>query len=152
MNARRLVALLIVAALPAASGCGSYTLSGKIIRGSISTMSLVDSVDSRLSEPGVRHVQIVIYRDPDRPAIRAAGRALSDANGWFNLEVDGFGAGWMEEEWLVRAWRPGFATAELQLRLPPKRDARPLLIVVAPGVSETPAKPQDLMEQYERFR
>ncbi len=152
MNARRFVALLIVAALPAALGCGSYTLSGKIIRGSISTMSLVDPVDSRLSEPGVRHVQIVIYRDPDRLAIRAAGRALSDANGRFNLEVDGFGAGWMEEEWLIRAWRQGFATAELQLRLPAKADPKPLLIVIAPGVSETPAKPQDLMEQYERFR
>ncbi|MHC4108616.1 MAG: hypothetical protein ACYSTY_11070 [Planctomycetota bacterium] len=152
MNAPRLVALLIVAALPAASGCGSYILRGKVVRGSMSTMSLVDPVDSRLSELGVRHVQVVIYRDPDRLAIHSAGRALSDANGWFDLEVNEFGAGWMDEEWLVRASRQGFATAELKLRLPPKHDPRPLLIVVAPGVSETPAKPEDLMEQYERFR
>ena len=41
---------------------------------------------------------------------------------------------------------------QLQLRIPSRRDPRQLLIILAPGVSEDPNLPDDLIEQYERFR
>lgn len=149
----RLLLLGLSLAGPAGvAGCQSYVLYGKVTGGSLSTMSLVEPDDPRLAEPGVQNVQITVHRDPDRLAIRRAGRTISDARGAFAVKLDEFGAGWMVEEWLVIASRRGFETAQLQLRIPSRRDPRQLLIILAPGVSEDPNLPDDLIEQYERFR
>ena len=149
----RLLLLGLSLAGPAGlAGCQSYVLKGKVTRGSLSTMSLVEPDDPRLAEPGVQNVQIAVHRDPGRLAIRLAGRSLSNARGAFAVELDEFGAGWMDEEWLVIATRRGFETAQLQLRIPSRKDPRRLLIILAPGISEVPDLRDDLIEQYERFR
>ncbi len=149
---RQLLLVLSIDGLVGQAGCQTYVLHGKVTRGSISVMSLVEPDDPRLAEPGVPNVQVAVHRDPGRLAIRLTGRALSDARGSFAVELDEFGAGWMDEEWLVIATRRGFETAQLQLRIPSRTDPRRLLIILAPGISEVPDLRDDLIEQYERFR
>jgi hypothetical protein len=71
-----------------------------------------------------------------------AARATSDSSGRFELEVDGFGAGWMEETWLLRARRNGFETVEQEVDLPSDPKGRVMLLRLPRGRSRPFSEPE----------
>ena len=150
---RHLVTTALVLSVGSAlAGCRGYVLQGKVIRGFTDAMSVVSADDDRFGEAGVPNVKVTVHRDPDRLAIHLAGSGLSDSTGAFAVDIGEFGTGWMDEEWLVTATRPGFQTVQSKIRLPYDPADRHLLIIMVPGLSVEPERPEELMEQYERFR
>jgi hypothetical protein len=136
----------------AAAGCGTYVIKGTVISGSVSDMTFVGYGDQRLREPPLANVRITVQRDPDRGSRHMAGTDLTDIHGRFVVSLDEFGAGWMDEEWLVRATKPGFESASSMLRLNTNTKKLRLLVIMAPGFSPPPREDEDLMEQYEQHR
>ena len=143
--------LLLLPAWAAVTGCSTYTLYGNVIYGEISDMELVDPEDRRLSDPPLTSVRITLQRDPDKLSRRIAGTDVSDVRGRFVIPLDEFGAGWMEEKWLVRASKPGFKTATSVLRLDANTKGKKLLIILGAGLSDEPTA-EDLNAEFERFR
>ncbi len=143
---------LPLAGCVAAAGCSTYVIKGNVISGAISDMSFVSPGDSRLGEPPLANVRITVQRDPDRLSRHMVGTDLSDAHGRFVVSLDELGTGWMDEQWLIRASKPGFKTASSMPRLDPDRKNMRLLIIMAPGLSPAPREDDDLMEQYRQHR
>src|SRR5690554_7412722 len=85
-------------------GCESagYTLKGKVISGGFTDIEVVDGDDSRFDGPGVADARILIHRDPGtlKQELIATGRSGSD--GTFAIPISAFGAGWMDETWLIQ--------------------------------------------------
>ncbi|MEE8154557.1 MAG: carboxypeptidase-like regulatory domain-containing protein [Phycisphaerales bacterium] len=142
---------LLVSTAAGLSGCSSYVLHGKVIAGPISHMAFVGADDNRLGEAGIDGVQVTVRRDPGRLSTQLVASAITDLDGNFSLAVDELGAGWMEEEWLLVARKPGFQNATWQQRLTMKHPKLQLLVTMTPGYSE-PDRHEDLMDQYEQFR
>jgi hypothetical protein len=135
--------------LAALAGCRTYVLQGTVVRSDVPEMAFVTPDDPRLTEPGVSNVRISIERDPDKLSREMVGTALSDSRGRFTIPVDRFGAGWMDEVWMIRAFRQGYQTVVSRQRLSIYDDQR-LLILMPAGPAEAP--PEGWQEQYERFR
>ncbi len=142
---------VLVSTAAGLSGCSSYVLQGKVIAGPISHMAFVGADDNRLGESGMDGVRVTLRRDPGRLSTHLVASAITDLNGNFSLAVDELGAGWMEEEWLLVARKPGFQNAIWQQRLTMKHPKMQLLVTMTPGYSE-PDRHEDLMDQYEQFR
>jgi hypothetical protein len=143
------------------AGCGGYALTGKVVPGPLSMAAVVTDTDTRLNDRGVKGGRIVLYRDPTSLGRQKVGEFMADGDGGFTIQLSDFGAGWMDEQWLIRAERPGFARAESLVRLPSKPADRRLLVTLAPmspgagttGVEITdPWHDDDLMGQYERYK
>ncbi|MHC4099430.1 MAG: carboxypeptidase-like regulatory domain-containing protein [Planctomycetota bacterium] len=143
---------LLVLGFVAAAGCSSYVIKGTVIPGAVSDMSFVESNDSRLREPPLTNVRITVQRNPDDLARQMVGTDISDAHGRFVISLDEFGAGWMDEVWLIRATKPGFKTATTKQRLDAGKKQQRLLVIMAPGRSSAPQEDEDLMEQYREYR
>ncbi len=141
--------LIPVACLAAAGGCQTYVIQGTVVQGPFGDMAFVRPDDPRLDDPPIANVRVTVDRDPDSLARRQVGTRITDARGRFEIPVGEFGAGWMDEQWLLRAFKNGYQTVSTTRRLPRGSDRR-LLIIMTPGHSE--AAPDDLQEQYERFR
>ncbi|MDY7108317.1 MAG: hypothetical protein SYC29_06735 [Planctomycetota bacterium] len=153
MVKRALSAVFLAACVCVLSGCGSpYTLRGKAIDGGYGSIAFVEADDAQLGEPGVAGARIAVYRDGDRPnqALFATGR--TDGRGGISIPLEGFGVGWMEEQWLIEVTRQGYETVRSVVTLPSaKRDLR-LLITLTPGLSTPGEKGEDLWEEYKRYR
>jgi hypothetical protein len=141
---------LVVLALTL-SGCGSYMLQGKVVRGDVSGIQLVYPNDERLQAAAVASVDVRLTRDPTTPNRRMLGHARSDAKGEFTIIMSEFGTGWMQEKWLVQGVAPGFNNAQSMMELPSKNSKWRLLITLAEGVSD-PLQDENLMEDLERFK
>ena len=135
-----------------ATGCSSYVIKGTVTPGSVSDMLFVESNDPRLREPPLTNVRITVQRNPDDLARQMVGTDISDAHGRFVISLDEFGAGWMDEVWLIRATKPGFKTATTKQRLDAGKKQQRLLVIMAPGRSSAPQEDEDLMEQYREYR
>ncbi len=146
-----LLLLLVAAACAAGQGCSSYVISGQVIQGRINEMAYVAADDPRLEDLPVSNARITVYRDPDRLSRHLSGTSLSDGRGRFAVQLDELGAGWMDEEWSIRASKAGYQTVISRQRLTAGKKKMRLLVIMAPGVSEVPRE-EDLIEQYERFR
>ncbi len=145
----RIVRAVMLVWLAGTAGCKTYVLQGTVVQAEIAAMTLVDPGDARLAGPPLANVRISVERDPDKLAREMVGTSLSDTRGRFVIPLDQFGAGWMDEQWLIRAFKQGYETTSTQLRLNMYEDQR-LLIMMPPGVSWKPS--EDWREQYERFR
>ncbi len=148
-TATRLLAL--GAALWSATGCSSYLIRGTVVQGVTSDMSFVEPDDPRLAGTPVSGVRLTVQRDPDKLSRHMAGTDLSDTSGRFTVQVDEFGAGWMDEEWLIQAFKPGYATASVRHLLRTRHKDMRLLVTLTPGASNNPME-DDLIQQYERYR
>jgi hypothetical protein len=150
---RRLVALgaLALAAIP--TGCGQYTIIGKVIEGDLSSAAFLPADDPVIAVPGVGGARVSILRDPDTPRRAIAGSTVADNLGLFEMPVDGVGAGWMVEDWLVRAERSGYAPAAARVSLPANPKRFYLLITIRRGeASSLDDEREDLWEEVERYR
>jgi hypothetical protein len=144
-------AALVVLAL-SLTGCGGYALRGKVVQGPTSGFELVHEIDQRLKGPGIQNAEVMVRRDPQSLHPHLAGRDRTGANGDFAVPIGEFGAGWMEEQWLVQAAMSGYQNAELEMKLPAKGSKWRLLITLAPGSSTPLDQPDDVMGDYERFK
>ena len=134
------------------AGCGSYTLQGRVIRGDMSLATFVKPDDARLNAEPVSSVQITVYRDPDKLSSKLEGRAVSATDGSFEIDLSGFGTGWMEEQWLVEASRTRYRNAAWIGTLTGTHRERVLLIMLAPGDATPTREDDNLLKQYEQFR
>lgn len=148
---RRVWLALPLMTLLSLGGCNAYVLQGQVVRGAASAVELVYAGDERLSAPPVGGVQVRVTRDPLTMNRKLAGSARTDAGGDFTIIMDGFGTGWMQEQWLVQAVAPGHQNAETMMELPAKNSKWRVLITLAPGVSE-PIRDSDIMEDLEQFK
>ncbi|MGI9014209.1 MAG: hypothetical protein ACR2GY_08165 [Phycisphaerales bacterium] len=133
------------------SGCGgnSYAIEGRVVRGELPYITLVAADDPALElGEGIDGARITLIRDPNQLNRTAAASTRSRDGGWFVLDVQSFGAGWMDEEWEVQA-ASGSRAAQTVLRLPARPGGKVLLVILAPG-----ALPSDenLMGEVERYR
>lgn len=132
-------------------------LRGRVVEGPGAGMSLVSADDPQMhaagsgAYPGIAGAHVAVTRDPGRGSRQLVGEAASAADGSFAIPIDAFGAGWMEEEWLLQAWARGYRTVEHVTPLPLNGGTR-LLIVLTPGAAIEPRRPEDLMKEADRFR
>jgi hypothetical protein len=144
-----ILSLLIFAfALP---GCG-YTLYGKVLRGDSSAIDLLHDIDQRHKQPGLANVEIVVRRNPKDPNPERVGRTRTDAAGNFSMSIKEFGAGWMEEQWLVQARLPEYQNASAVMKLPARNSKWGLLITLAPGTATPLDTHEEITEDFERFK
>lgn len=152
---RTFVGMLGAVATLLSAGCNSYTLRGKVVRGETSSVELVHEMDPRIKPQtagGVPHVEVRVYRDPKTMNKHMSGRERTGTDGNFSIGLGDFGAGWMQEEWLVQAALYGFENAELLTKLPSKNSKTRLLITLAPGTFIPPEESSDYMQDYEQFK
>lgn len=151
---QRLAAIGVFAVCSLLAGCGQYTIAGKVIEGELSSARFVPADDPSVAVPGVGGASVSILRDPDTPKRAIAGSASADSLGLFEMPVEGVGAGWMVEDWLVRAERSGYAAAAARISLPANPRRYCLLITIRRGAG-TPAEAEDredLLREVERYR
>jgi hypothetical protein len=133
-------------------GCSSYTLRGKVVQGDTNSIELVHEIDQRLKQPGLSNVETLVRRDSKqtKPAApELAGRVRTDATGDFWMPIDEYGAGWMQEQWLVQARLSGYQNASCKIKLPAKGSKWKLLITLAPGTSTPLIQPGEVIEEEE---
>ncbi len=138
--------------LAGCQGSGSYTMEGRVVEGPFSTMEFVAEDDPRLQERGIGNVKIVLHRDGNKSWPRCIGEVSTSPTGMIHFPVKEFGAGWMIEQWLIEAFKPGYETVDTVVTLPSQKSDRRLLIMMIPGQAR-PLRPRnELLDQYERFR
>lgn len=116
----------------ALTACGPHTISGRVIEGDDSYITIVNRDDVRLeSDRGVPDVLLKLRLDPGRINRRLIAEGVSEGDGSFTLPVDEFGAGVIELEGGLLARRRGFRSAEGVFPLPSQ--SQRVLVVLAPG-------------------
>ena len=134
-------------------GCESYSLRGHVIRGEISYIEIVDADDERLESPGLTATRVGVHLDPGRLNRKFLGSTVSDANGDFSLPIDEVGAGFLEYDISVVAYRDGYFGAE-QFFVMPSSNKR-VLIILGPGNDPNPPSFQgreSLFDEAARYR
>ncbi len=125
----RLGGLLVLASLLGA--CGSYELQGRVVRGPSPLVATVDPDDPRFEGPGVPVASIQLSLDPRSLNRKLLPGGYADADGWFAIPIDEFGAGLLEYDLEVVARKQGLNSAIGIVRLP--GSSQRLLIVLGPG-------------------
>ncbi len=132
--------ILAAAALAALGGC-TYTMPGKVVDGFGSAMvDTPENPDAR--KGGIPGATIELIRDPDTMNRARVAQATSRSDGRFDLVVDSFGAGWMQEKWLLRVRRSGYESIEMEVDLPSSTSGRLLVIGMARGRSTPFREPE----------
>lgn len=149
---RRAVACCAIAVAAMLTGCGKYTLVGKVVAGDYTNIEFLSADDPRLAMPGIGGAQVSILRDPETPKRAIAGSTSSDQFGMFEMPVEGIGAGWMIENWLIRAERSGYQTAASIVAIPANPKRMHVLITMRRGSGSSMPESEDLMQDLERFR
>ncbi len=135
-----------------ATGCSTYTIKGIVVRGEVSSIEFVEPLDHLLRQSPVKDVRLTVQRDPAKPNRRMVGTDVSDVHGRFVISLDEFGAGWMEEKWLIRATRAGFKTSSAMQHLDSSKKKMLLLVTLEPGISVVPRDDEDLLEEFRRYK
>lgn len=137
-------------ALALLAGCSSYTLSGRVVQGDVGYATFLDAGDPQFEGgTGIGGVTVRVWTDPEKLNRKVVGTGVSNPDGSFSLEIDEFGAGFLDYDISVEAMRPGFAPVEGYFKLPGK--GRRVLIMMTPGRDSRPSR-DSLMDQYNRFR
>lgn len=123
----RVWAVLALCLMPL-TGCG-YAIQGRVVRGPVAEITVVDSSDPRLTEPNLTGGGAVIVGllEPERPSDRRPlGKHVTDRQGRFKIPVDAFGSGLLEYEAQLIARREGHQAAVGTIPLP-RRGERVLI-------------------------
>lgn len=148
-----LAALFALPLIAALTGCESYSMRGHVIRGDASYIEIVDADDERLDDRGIPGVRVGAHMDPGRLNREFLGSSTTDQNGSFELPIDEFGAGFLEYDISVVAYKKGYLGAEQFFVMPPKE--KRVLVILAPGNDPDPPSFQDresLFEEADRYR
>ncbi len=148
-----LIVVLVALAGSLMPGCSSgYVIQGKAIRGDHSTVTFVHPDDSRLQDPGVADVRVFLFQDPNSLGRELVGSTSSGERGNFIIPINTFGAGWLDEQWLVHTYLPGSQSAESILTLPKQESNLKMLITLGRGVAVMPKMSDELFQQCEKFK
>jgi hypothetical protein len=142
---------VLIAAFTLLPGCG-YTLRGKVVRGETSSIEMVHEIDPRLKAPGIMNAEVMVRRDPKSPHPEMVGRTRTGDEGNFAMNIGQFGAGWMEEQWLVQAGMTGFTNAQQMSKLPPSGGKWQLLITLGPGQAAPLDQPDQITQEIDRYK
>ena len=146
------LAFVALAAVSSLAGC-SYRLEGKVVDG-FSGARIARAGDPDERKGGIPGATVELVRDANTMNRSVAARATSSPDGWFELEVDGFGAGWMEEEWQVRVRRSGYENVETGIDLPSSTKDRLMIVTMNRGKSRPFREPegtQSIIDQAKRY-
>jgi hypothetical protein len=127
-------AVAVLAVLAFLPGCG-YTLRGKVVHGEVSSVEMVHEIDPRLKQPGIANVETLVRHDPKDRDSQLVARARTNAAGEFSMPIREYGAGWMQQDWLVQARHAGFHNASSLTKLPAQGGKWRLLITLGPGTA-----------------
>ena len=130
----------VLAAACLLAGC-AYKLEGKVVEG-FGGYVVSDPQDPDCSKPGVSGASVELVRDASTMNREVCGRATSRADGRFTIEVKGFGAGWMEEQWQLRVRRSGYENVFGEVDLPSSSDGRMLVVTMRRGKSAPFKEPE----------
>ena len=128
-----LPAVLLMLCVTLLGGCGGYVLKGRAVVGAYNTIELVDKDDPRLADRGTPGVRVEAIRDPQSLGRKIVAAANSGGDGTIRLAIDDFGAGFLEEEWELKAAMGGASYTSNVFELPFDSDSVRLLVVVKPG-------------------
>ena len=106
----------------------------------------------QLEKEGVGDVSISVYRDATQLNQRLVATGRSDARGGIAIAIDEFGAGWMQEQWMIQAYRPGYEAIESLVTFPQAKENMRMLVILTEGWSPPPQEPEDLWEEYRKYR
>lgn len=153
---RRIASVTLAAAASLlGTGCGTYTIEGRVLRSTFPAVMLVSADDPRLNQgQPVAGANVSVVRDPGSLGREQVGSATSDGDGRFSLAVGGWGAGATDEEWLISVGRRGFGRSESNVRLPFSPGGSRLLIFLAPGTDEGPPASrtsQEVVDEIQRY-
>ena len=146
----RAACLLCMCAGPMLTGCSSYAIKGRVIRGPIAEVRLVSKNDPRLTEPNSTGNGATVsgLLQPDTPTEHVdLGRQLADNQGWFTMPVDAFGSGFLLYEARLIARRSGSQGAMGTIALPGR--SQRVLITLPAGVDTLP-DPSNFRDQFHR--
>jgi len=149
---RWIIAVLAPAAL-AIGGCGGYTLDGRVVRGDASYAELVSRGSDRLEGQGIAGVRVGAHLNPGRLNREFLGATTTGPDGEFSLPIDRVGAGFLEYDISVVAYKDGYLGAEQFFVLPP--DEKRVLIILAPGDDPDPPSfrtRESLFDEADRYR
>ena len=140
-----IVALMFALAL---TGCaGGYAIEGRVVRGSIANIQLVDKDDPRLAEPnptGGGAVILAVYQPQTPTETKSLGRHVTNGQGRFRIPVDAFGAGFFEDQAQIIARRDGHQGAMATIDLP-RRGQR--VLITLPLGADTLKVPEDYLDR-----
>lgn len=110
---------LVASCLLIATGCSPYKLQGRVFQGEASWVTVTDqaTLDAEQGNP-ISGALVELVLDPGRLNRKPLGTARTGPNGEFSIEVDEFGAGWMEHDVGLLVSRDGYITADGFFRLP----------------------------------
>ena len=131
-------ALLLLASMILFVGCSTHpALKGRVVEtgnGSMEFISIQEGDPGMIAGRGVTGARIEIVRDPKGLNRKVVARGSSQQDGTFNIPIEAFGAGWMEEEWLFRCTHPNYQMVELVDVLPGVGSSRVLQVNIGqPG-------------------
>ncbi len=130
------------------TGCaGGYAIEGRVVRGSIANIQLVDKDDPRLAEPnptGGGAVIIAVYQPQTPTETQPLGRHVTNGQGRFRIPVDAFGAGFFEDQAQIIARRDGHQGAMATIDLP-RRGQR--VLITLPLGADTLKVPEDYLDR-----
>ncbi len=153
MTGRFSVFALTFASVFMLAGCGGgYLLQGKAVSGDFASVMFLPADDEMLASTGVGKARLTVYRDAGRPNQSLVATGISDGRGGVSISLDAFGAGWMQEQWLIEVVKPGFETIESIVTLPPAEQGMQMLIIMSPGQSLPPRGLDTLWDEAERYR
>ncbi len=127
------VVVLLAATAPV--GCGS-NLNGRVFLSNSSFIQWVGDGPMPAGGEPVQGATITVTSDPQSPGRQVVGRGVSAADGSFSVKLDAFGAGWMQDDWLIVVARGGVGRAEF---LGPLSLSQTLLVTLAPGSDRGPS-------------
>lgn len=113
------------------AGCGGYQLRGRVIEGASPGVLVVSSDDRRLEGNPVADASVRVTVDPDRMKPRELPPVRTDAEGYFALPIEDFGAGALEYNIMLLARANGFRASQEIFKLP--GGGKRVLVVLAPG-------------------
>lgn len=141
-----LSAILLLLA-PMLVGCGGgYAIQGRVIRGPIATVLIVDRDDPRITEsnPSAGSAVIEGIFEPNTPSERQSlGRTVADGQGRFSIPVDAFGAGLLEYEAQLLVRREGHQAAIDTIDLPSRRKRVLITLPLGRDTVIAPERPID---------
>ena len=148
---RIIIGALALGAAGGVAGCGGYVMQGRVVRGDLSYVQVVDADDPRLKGPGLGNVSLRLMMEPNSAGRKVAGETVSGGAGEFSIPVDKIGAGYFEYDVALGARRRGYETAEGYFRLP--KSGKRILVTLTPGASTEGLfnDGHDLMKQHEGF-
>jgi len=136
---------VLLLSMLALTGCSSYQIQGRVIRGPVAAVTIVDGDDPRLSEPNMTGGGATIQAtlQPDTPTeTMDLGTHTTDGQGRFSIPVNAFGSGFLEYEAQLVGRREGNQGAMATIDLP--RRGQRVLITLPMG--------RDTLIVPERFR